>query len=786
MSIHPFTSESYSEGDRTEAWQDVLSGFGLRSSLTSAKHGDHATAVSRASLDGVGLIRFASGPQVFAPVPRRADLPIVLMPTEDGAVLTTGGSPQDVPANRLILLPRETGWQVTFHRDMRAIVLSVTAKSFGGRKISLPENKEASIVAPGGLAEVFRRTLEATSEDLEKLSPEAWNTIRLSLAEMLLTLSRQKLPNATEVIGFGTQPAMLHRIYEAIERKLGDPDITPARVAQMEGISERYLQKLFESTGDNFTRYLRERRLQQCWADLAKPAEAHRSVSDIAFGGGFSDAAHFSRSFRDRFGLSPTAFRQQEAERVSGLGVRAEQRGWPQDAVAQLRPRRLAPMMAASEPEPADPAVPEGGRPAHHHLPVDAAHVHWGFFSRELKPLIEIVSGDTVTVETLTQHASDDPERMIVGDSGAESVFRWTSEGKGVERRGAGPMDASIYGRGAGEGFGVHICTGPIAVKGAESGDVLEVRILDMVARPCQNPDLEGRIFGSSVAAWWGYHYDEFLSEPKPREAVTIYEIFAGDDPYAEAIYSYRWQPQTDPSGVLHQTYDYPGIPVNSETIRRRHGVLDGIRIPLRPHFGVIGVAPREAGLVDSVPPAYFGGNLDNWRLGKGSAVYLPVSVPDALLSIGDPHAVQGDGELSGTAIECSMTGTFQVVLHKKANLAGRPFADLTYPLIETKTDWILTGFSHPNYLAEFGAKGQSEVYAKSSLDLAMKDAFRKVRRFLMNTKGLSEDEAIALISAAVDFGVTQVVDGNWGVHAVLSKRLFLRDQTGSTVRRSR
>ena len=100
--------------------------------------------------------------------------------------------------------------------------------------------------------------------------------------------------------------------------------------------------------------------------------------------------------------------------------------------------------------------------------------------------------------------------------------------------------------------------------------------------------------------------------------------------------------------------------------------------------------------------PSYFGGNLDNWRLGKGSTIYLPVSVPGALLSVGDPHAAQGDGELSGTAIECSMTGTFQLVLHKKANLGGRVFADLTYPLIETATDWILTGFSHPNYLAEF------------------------------------------------------------------------------------
>jgi acetamidase/formamidase/AraC-like DNA-binding protein len=774
MNIQPFTSESYCEADRTEAWQDVLSGFGLRSSPLSAMHGEHATALSRAALDGVGLMRFAAGPQVFSALPRRAELPIILLPTEDGAVLDAGGSPQNVPAGRVILLPRQNGWQVTFHRGMRAIVLSVMAETFGGRKISVPECRAASIVAAGGLADVLCRTLEAASETLETLPPEAWNTIGQSLAEMLLALSRQARPSAAEVIGIGAQPALLHRIYEAIERKLGDPELTPARVAQLEGISERYLQKLFESTGDNFTHYLRERRLRRCWTDLASPAEAHRSVSDIAFGCGFSDAAHFSRSFRDRFGLSPRAFRQREIERLSGLGVRAGQRGWPRDAIAQLRPHQPAPVIAPAEPEPVDLAVPQAGRPAHHHhLPVDAAHVHWGFFSRALKPLIEIVSGDTITVETLSQHASDDPERMIVGDPGAESVFRWTPAGKGVDRRGAGPMDASIYGRGAGEGFGVHICTGPIAVRGAEAGDVLEVRILDMAPRPSRHPDLQGRIFGSSVAAWWGYHYDEFLSEPKPREAVTIYEIFTGTEPHAQAIYSYRWQPQTDPSGVLHQTYDYPGVPVAADTIRRRHGVLDGIRIPLRPHFGVIGVAPREPGLVDSVPPAYFGGNLDNWRLGKGAAVYLPVSVAEALLSIGDPHAAQGDGELSGTAIECSMTGTFRVVLHKKADLAGRPFADLTYPLIETETDWVLTGFSHPNYLAEFGAKGQSEVYAKSSLDLAMKDAFRKVRRFLMSTRGLSEDEAIALISAAVDFGVTQVVDGNWGVHAILSKRLF-------------
>src|SRR5438034_10511151 len=132
------------------------------------------------------------------------------------------------------------------------------------------------------------------------------------------------------------------------------------------------------------------------------------------------------------------------------------------------------------------------------------------------------------------------------------------------------------------------------------------------------------------------------------------------------------------------------GVPVAPGSVKRRHNVLDGIRIPLRPHFGVVALAPREVDFVDSIPPSYFGGNLDNWRLGKGATVYLPVSVPGALLSVGDPHAVQGDGELSGTAIECSMTGTFHVILHKKGNLAGKPCAGLGYPLPVTVADWLL------------------------------------------------------------------------------------------------
>lgn len=776
MGFRPFTSESYAEGDRPEAWRDVLAAVGLQPAAAAAFYDGHATAFHR-NATGVALTRISAGSQGVSPLHQSGDsLPIALLPVEDGVVLRQGSGHRIVPVGHLLLLPRGGDWSVVFQRDMRAIVLSVTSEALHGRITGKLKFGEARVIAPGGLGDVFSRMLDATARTLETLTDVEWAAIAQALADLLLTFAHQLAAPTSDAGHSATQAAILHRICQTIERRLDDPELAPARVAQAEGISERYLQKLFEGVGDNFTHYVRERRLQRAWSDLSNPAEAHQSISEIAYRYGFGDSAHFSRTFRHRFGLPPREFRQQEVGRATTPSAAVGQRGWPQQALAHSRAHqpssttRKSLTRAGTELDEPSPKADQ----THHHLPVEAARVHWGYFSRMLAPQIEIGSGDTITIETLTQHASDDPERMITGDADAESVFGWTSRHKNVDRRGAGPMDASVFGRGAGEGFGVHICTGPVAVKEAQPGDVLEVRILDIVPRPSRNPQYQGRVFGSSVAAWWGYHYDEFLAGPKPREAVTIYEIFdSGETPHARALYSYRWEPQTDPFGVVHTTYDYPGVPVIPGSVKRRHGVLDGIRIPLRLHFGVIAVAPREADFVDSVPPSYFGGNLDNWRLGKGSTIYLPVSVPGALLSIGDPHAAQGDGELSGTAIECSMTGTFQVILHKKANLAGHAFADLSYPLIETETDWVLTGFSHPNYLAEFGAQGQSEVYAKSSLDLAMKDAFRKMRRFLMNVKGLSEDEAIALMSAAVDFGVTQVVDGNWGVHAILSKRLF-------------
>ena len=409
--------------------------------------------------------------------------------------------------------------------------------------------------------------------------------------------------------------------------------------------------------------------------------------------------------------------------------------------------------------------------PSHHHIPASSKTVHWGFFSRALAPLMEVASGDIVTIETLTHQANDDPELMVRGDAGAESVFHWDAKKKNVDRRGAGPMDSAV---GAGGGLGVHICTGPVGVKGAQPGDILEVRILEVTPRPCANPKHKGKAFGSNAAGWWGFHYGDTLEEPKKREVITMYELDAtGERNWARALYNFRWTPQTDPFGVVHPLMDYPGVPVDHATITKKHGVLKDFRLPLRPHFGVMGVAPRQQELVNTNPPNYTGGNIDNWRIGKGATLYYPVAVEGALFSVGDPHASQGDAELCGTAIECSLTGVFQFVLHKAADLPGTPLAGLGYPLLETADEWLVHGFSYPDYLTALGTDAQQAIFQKSSIDLAMRDAYRKMRNFLTTAHGLSEDEAISLMSIAADFGITQVVDGNWGVHALIKKSVF-------------
>jgi acetamidase/formamidase/AraC-like DNA-binding protein len=791
-----FTTESYPERERPQAWRAALEAIGLRTSAMPSARTLHGTIKSQTSLGGFELSVLASVAQTLEFDSGAAGSITIALILDGDAMFTADGNRESLGTNDLLCVPARELASLAFASDFRVFAVRAPHAAIGGRLFAASSMRAGRIGGAPGIGHIFAAFLASIGDSLNTLSADELRPIELALAELIVaSLAAHERKSDTARLT-SSQAAIFSRVCRSIDARLGDSDVSLALIAKEERVSPRYLQKLFEGAGQSFSAYLRSRRLERCRAELVDPLYAKMSISDICFRWGFNDPAHFSRAFREQYGTSPRAFRHEASLELARNLVRRISRGQPSHAEAspvngsqQARATTdLSPGLDDADTVLAQPPVKtrtgngksagrRSSRPRHHLLRATANTVHWGYFSHDLKPVLEVESGDIVTIETLTQHASDDWARMVADDPGAESVFHWTPERKNVNRRGAGPIDASIYGRGAGEGFGVHICTGPIAIRGAEPGDVLEVKILGVHPRPCANPLFAGRAFGSNAAAWWGFHYRELLTEPKPREVVTIYELDAklpdAGPAYARAVYNYRWTPQRDPFGVVHTTIDYPGVPVDHSTIEKNFGILKNVKIPVRPHFGLIAVAPQNDGLIDSIPPSAFGGNLDNWRVAQGASVYLPVGVAGALLSVGDPHASQGDSELCGTAIECSLTGDFQLVLHKKDDFAGRPYLDLTYPLIETADEWVLHGFSHANYLAEFGSHAQSKVYEKSTLDLAMRDAFIKTRRFLMTTKGLTEDEAISLMSVAVDFGVTQVVDGNWGVHAIIRKALF-------------
>ncbi|WNC95522.1 acetamidase/formamidase family protein (plasmid) [Paraburkholderia sp. FT54] len=739
---------------------------------------------ARRTARGAGMVRIASSPQTLARVhaieETEDSIWLALHQTGHG-MFHDGERSVELNPGDIVFGPAHCTVDLLFHSDFRQFQISLPSASLQARLPGARGLSSAHLSGRAGLGRLLGGTLSGLADAFDTLNDGQVASVENSLFNYLASSLTTRGSNAGPAIS-NTQAAALHRVCQFIEHALSDSDLSLATVAASQNMSARLVQKLFEGAGQTFTAYLRQRRLERCRSDLFNRQYGHLSISDICFRWGFNDAAHFSHAFRDRYGMSPRQYRRQAAE-VSEQKLRKRiQRGWPSgyfephaDTVG-LKGNADAPddttgAHLRGRPHHAATAAPSG---RHYHLPATPETIHWGYFSRDIAPVLTIDSGDIVTIETLTQHAYDDYDRMIKGDSGAEGVFHWTRERKAVARRGAGPANASIYGRGSGEGFGVHICTGPIGVSGAQPGDVIEVRILDIAPRLAANAKYEGRAFGSNVAAWWGFQYEDLLDEPKPREVVTIYEVNCGaGQNCAHAVYNYRWTSQRDPDGVEHPTIDYPGVPVDRTSIVENHGVLDGVTIPVRPHFGMVTLAPPETGFVDSVPPSHFGGNLDNWRVAKGATLYLRVAAEGGLLSVGDPHASQGDSELCGTAIECSLTGVFQIILHKAEDLADEPFADIDYPLIETADEWVLQGFSHSNYLKELGDRARSLIYENSSLDSAMRDAFRKTRRFLMTAFGFNEDEAISLISVAVDFGVTQVVNGNWGVHAVIRKSMF-------------
>ena len=246
-------------------------------------------------------------------------------------------------------------------------------------------------------------------------------------------------------------------------------------------------------------------------------------------------------------------------------------------------------------------------------------------------------------------------------------------------------------------GPGAHPLTGPIWIEGAEPGDSLEVKIIGF----------------------------EFLH------------------PYG--VSGFRPNAGTLPD-------DFPYVALKLVRFDPKSGTAEfspGVHLKLAPFFGSIGVAPDSlVGRISSGPPASHAGNLDNKELVAGSTLYLPVHTPGALLSIGDGHGLQGDGEVTVTALETSLRGTIQVTVRKGKRLI--------WPRAETPTHYIAMGLH-------------------TDLDEAAKLATREMIDFLVSEKGIKRDDAYILCSLAADLHVTQLVDGTKGVHAMIPKSIFSR-----------
>lgn len=305
-----------------------------------------------------------------------------------------------------------------------------------------------------------------------------------------------------------------------------------------------------------------------------------------------------------------------------------------------------------------------------HYLNPTPQTVHWGHFNASIPAVLQVESGDELVIDTFSGGMSE------VADP---SLFR-------PEHRLIVDTVPQI--------MGPHILTGPVHVKGAEPGDTLEVRILDI-----------------ELTTDWGWNIIRPLKGALPEDFPNLSRRV---------------------------------IPIDRQTNMAR--LPWGVDVPLRPFFGIIGVAPPAAyGLVSSVEPREYGGNIDNKEFIPGTSLFLPVFVPGANLSVGDGHAVQGDGEVCLTALETCLKGRFQVIVHKQS---------LNFPRAITPTHYISMGMD-------------------VDLDDAAKQALRNMIKWLTEIKPWTAEEAYVFCSLACDLHVTQLVDGNKGIHAMVSRSVI-------------
>lgn len=330
------------------------------------------------------------------------------------------------------------------------------------------------------------------------------------------------------------------------------------------------------------------------------------------------------------------------------------------------------------------------------HLDSTPKTIHRGILSPDLAPVLTIKSGQTVEIDTVSHGGLNADPVGFFGKAGIESKDV-LPDVVAISHMPKPPPAAP--GQPQPLGFGGHVLTGPIFVDGAEPGDMLEVRILKVTPRVPYGVNNAGN--GGAAPG-----------------------MMEGEKP---------------PAGGKVIKYDIAKHMVN---------FAPDIHFPMRPFMGIMAVAPVKT--ISSRSPGIYGGNMDFEKLQAGATLYLPVLVKGALFVTGDSHAGQGDGEVSGNAIEASMTPTLQFIVHKGAG------KDMTMPYAEDAANFYILGMD-PN------------------LNNALNFSIRETVSFLVRNYGLSRPDAYSLCSTAIDFGIAEAVDQNLVVYGKIPKAWFAK-----------
>ncbi|MEV0975009.1 acetamidase/formamidase family protein [Microtetraspora glauca] len=335
-------------------------------------------------------------------------------------------------------------------------------------------------------------------------------------------------------------------------------------------------------------------------------------------------------------------------------------------------------------------------------------------------PALRVASGATVTIDTLSHEG-------ILEDQGRDPVGYLSRFGVPAEGVLADARDLAASGVAHDyDADGPHVVTGPIAVDGAEPGDVLRVEVLGLLVRAPYGFISSRHGYGALPGEFPETSPDTGAGGEGPREHNSVCV-------FTEVV---------EEAGRLHGIVPF--------------GQGRSARFPLAPFLGLMGVTADTGDAGDSlhsVPPGNFGGNLDINELQVGSTLYLPVQVPGAGFYAGDPHYAQGDGEVALTALEAPLRATLRLSTIPRAE-AEPLLGALGEPFAETAAHWIPVGLHE-------------------DLDEAMRRAVRAAVDFLSLTQGMERSKALAYLSAAADFEISQVVDQVKGVHCLIRKADF-------------